>query len=133
MKIQLLAIILLFSACRQSAPATASVTSTEKEEQQQPASDKSIVRLEVAFYSTSSGIDYPAMIAFEDSIGAYSSRIGKNIDYRKKGWGREGETEFCLTLKELTEAQQKEFVEYTRKWLKNAKWVNVNENAPCRH
>jgi hypothetical protein len=95
--------------------------------------DTTPMRLVIEFFSVASGIDYEAMIAYEDSLGAYSGRLGKNIDYVKKPWGREGETEFCMRLNELTTSEQSDFVKFTRKMLKNAKWVNINENAVCRH
>jgi hypothetical protein len=91
------------------------------------------MRLVIEFYSIASGIDNNALMAYEDSLGAYSGRLGKNIDYLKKNYGREGETEICLRLTELNTAEQKDFIAFTRKMLKNAKWVNINENALCRH
>lgn len=97
------------------------------------AKNDSTVRLVIEFYSIGSGTDYNAMIGYEDSIGAYCGRIKKNIDYLKKPWGREGETEFCLRLNELTASEQKDFIEFTRKMLKTAKWVNIHENSLCRH
>jgi hypothetical protein len=71
------------------------------------------------------------MKAFEDSIGSYSHRLGKNISYQKTPWGREGETDFCLMLNELTPSEQDEFIAMTRTHLKEAKWVNIKENYPC--
>ena len=93
----------------------------------------SLYRLTVSFYSIGSGTEHEFITGFEDKIGSYSAKIGKNIDYSKSHWGREGETDFCLSLKELTNDQQAEFVEITKNYLKDAKWVHVNENAPCLH
>ena len=87
----------------------------------------------VSFYSIGAGAEYDFIIKFEDSVGKYAGKIGKNIDYEKSGWGREGETDFCLRLNELTLSQQAEFIKETRELLKTAKWVHVNENEPCRH
>jgi hypothetical protein len=90
-------------------------------------------RLVILFYSPGSGTDYKAINAYEDSIGSYSARLGRNIDYEKTAWGREGETDFCLKLSELNADEQKEFIRMTHEYLKNAKHVNIYENQPCRH
>lgn len=90
-------------------------------------------RLSVSFYSIGSGIDGEWMLKFEESIGTYSQHINKTIDYERANWGREGETDFCLRLTELTPAQQSDFIAKTKDLLKTAKWVNIFENQPCRH
>ena len=83
------------------------------------------------FYSIGEGIDFNMSNAFEDSIGSYSLKIGKPIDYKKTPWGREGEIDFCLKLNELTPSEQKVFISEIRNQLKKAKWVNIFENYPC--
>src|SRR5687768_4847376 len=79
-------------------------------------------RLVVLFYSIGSGVETEAINAYEDSIGAYSLEIGKSIDYKRKSWGREGETDVVFTLNELTPVQQQEFVARTKRILSKAKW-----------
>lgn len=108
---------------------TKDVKTTTPKKSEDPAN----VRLVVDFYSDGSGSDYKSIIAYEDSLGAYSARLKKTIDYLKKPWGREGETEFCLKLNELNPVQQTEFIAFTRKFLKTAKFVNIFENHPCKH
>ncbi len=88
-------------------------------------------RLVVLFFSIGEGAEYPLITAFEDSIGSYSQKIGKNIDYQKKIWGREGETDFCMSLSELTRSEQDEFIDRTKTQLKKARWVNIFENYAC--
>ena len=95
------------------------------------ATDTNNCRLVILFYSIGQGSEYILSNAFEDSIGSYSIKFGKNIDYKKTLWGREGEIDFCLKLNELTTAEQAEFVILTRAQLKSAKWVNIFENYPC--
>lgn len=90
-------------------------------------------RLIVVFFSIGMGTDGPNLLKFEESIGEYSKEIGKNFDYERTNWGREGETDFCLRLNELSSSQQAEFVARTRELLKTAKWVNIYENKPCQH
>lgn len=92
-----------------------------------------LYRLTVSFYSIGMGTENDFIQRFEDSIGTFSGKVNKTIDYSKNSWGREGETDFCLKLNELSEKEQLEFIQETRKLLQDAKWVHVNENAPCRH
>ena len=80
-----------------------------------------------------SGTDNKAMRAFEDLISDFAVKSGKNIDYEKTPWDREGETDYCLRLNELDEKSQAEFVKQTTETLKDAKWVHIYENQPCKH
>ena len=63
----------------------------------------------------------------------FAGKVGKNVDYEKTGWGREGETDYCLRLNELTLKEQSDFIAQTNDVLKGAKWVHVYENQPCMH
>ena len=101
-----------------------------------PAPQKSAAgnyKLVVMFYSIGEGVESEFVLAFEDSISAFSARIGKNIDYERTPWGREGEIDFCLQLNELSEVEKSLFISQTKSQLKKAKWVNVYENYPCKH
>jgi len=141
MKISLIFFTLFFCmACKNNSPVN-SVNDPLKENPSEDSlaaapilkKDSGSYRLVIMFYSIGSGIETPLMKAFEDSIAVYSERVKKNIDYKKTPWGREGETDFCLMLNELTPAEQVDFVSSTREQLKNAKWVNILENSPCRN
>ncbi len=90
-------------------------------------------RLVITFFSVASGVDFQSILRFEDSIGEYAGELGINIDYEKTHWGREGETDFCLELKELSSDQQTEFINRTIELLKTAEHVNIYENAECKH
>ncbi len=92
-----------------------------------------LYRFTIVFYSIGSGTENKYMIAFEDFVGVFSGKVGKNIDYEKTGWGREGETDYCLRLNELTPKEQEDFITQTNEVLKGAKWVHVYENQPCMH
>jgi len=134
-------ITLLFAlsliTCKNNKEASASKSESKEEKKTEtsatPAGDviAEKYRLVVLFFSIGEGAEYPLIIAFEDSIGSYAQKIGKTIDYMKKGWGREGETDFCLSLKELTKSEQDEFIDMTKTQLKKAKWVNIFENYAC--
>ena len=90
-------------------------------------------RLIVVFFSIGSGTDNKAMTTFEDFISAYAGKAGKNIDYERTPWGREGETDYCLRLNELDAKGQADFVKQTTESLKSAKWVHIYENQACKH
>jgi len=128
-----------FSSCRQKKEA---ITSDEPKDLssnaiQATANPKDTFpeksRLVIAFFSVADGVDFQAILRFEDSIGEYAGEKGINIDYEKTHWGREGETDFCLELTELSPEEQAEFIERSRELLKSAQHVKIYENAPCRH
>ena len=123
---------LILITCKNNNPSFAS-THEEKRTDSilQNKNDTNSCRLVIMFYSIGEGIDFPISNAFEDSIGSYSLKIGKTIDYKKTHWGREGETDFCLKLNELTQPEQLDFISKTKSQLKKAKWVNIYENYPC--
>ena len=57
-----------------------------------------LYRFTVVFFSIGEGTENKYMTAFEDFIGVFAGKVGKNVDYEKTGWGREGETDYCLRL-----------------------------------
>ena len=127
-----IALALTIIACKNNNPSSAakpivSISDSISEKK----IDTNNCRLVIQFYSIGEGAEFPISNAFEDSIGSYSRKMGKTIDYRKTSWGREGETDFCLKLNELSVAEQKDFISQTRIQLKTAKWVNIYENYPC--
>ena len=89
------------------------------------------MRLVVLFYSIGEGSEFNLIKEFENSIKNYAASIGKEIDFRKQSWGREGETDFCLPLTELNVSQQVDFVTKSKSLLQKGKWVNIYENYPC--
>ena len=140
MKKYVLILVFGFFACKsnqttksEGSLATAPVVTTNSTTDTAAVDTSGRVRLVVSFYSIGSGVEFALVNAYEDSIGAYAGRLGKTIDYKKAHWGREGETEFCLKLKELNPSQQTDFVLYTKDVLKKAKWVHINEHELCRH
>jgi hypothetical protein len=96
-----------------------------------PATKPEKFGLVVIFYSIGEGAEFQYISAFEDSIKNYSGKINKNIDYQRKAWGREGETDFCVPLIELTKQEKEEFISKIKATLKSAKWVNIFENHDC--
>ncbi len=146
--LSLLLIIGLFS-CKNNSPAASKRDETkidslktisntpQKAEISKPVTeimpDTSKYTMVIMFYSIGEGIDFESLRTYEDSITAFSSRIGKNIEYQKTPWGREGETDFCMQLFELSDVEKAQFISQTKMQLKRAKWVNIFENYPCKH
>ena len=95
--------------------------------------DSTKYTLVIMFYSIGEGIENEYVRALEDSISSFSAQIKKNIDYQKTSWGREGETDFCMQLFELTDVEKAQFISQMKMQLKKAKWVNIFENYPCMH
>ncbi len=90
-----------------------------------PKDDK--MRFVVSFYSIGEGIDLKTHDAFVKFLDSYS----KKIAYEPKHHGREGEVDYCLGLKELTPAEQNEFVSKAKTLLTGSKLVHQKENGNC--
>jgi hypothetical protein len=126
-------LVLTIASCKNNSPSASAGDNAKKADsavtQFKDTTEK--YRLVVMFYSIGEGTEYQFIKAFEDSIGSFSHKSGKKINYSKKAWGREGETDFCLKLNELAEAEKEDFIQMTRDLFKKAKWVNVYENYTC--
>jgi hypothetical protein len=95
--------------------------------------DTTLFTLVIMFYSIGEGVENEYIKALEDSISSFSAEISKPIDYEKNSWGREGETDICMQLFELSAVEKSKFIAETKSLLKKAKWVNIYENYPYRH
>lgn len=89
--------------------------------------DDGSVRFSASFFSIGEGIDTELHKKFIQFLDSYP----KKIAYSPIKWGREGETDYCIALKELTEIEQEEFVRKAKKILSTN--VDVNENTVCSH
>jgi hypothetical protein len=103
----------------------------EKQNGGKTASD-SLYRLVILFASPGSGAEYLLMNEYIDSVGVYGESLGKKIEYKRVAWGREGESDIVMQLKELSPAQQADFLVMTRRVLSKGKYVNIYENYPYR-
>lgn len=130
--------LIILGSCKQAKESSTTNPSTEKinTEIKSPINPDSLPatsRLVVTFFSIASGVDFKAVVGFEEFIGEYAAEQGFTVDYEKTHWGREGETDFCLELKELTPEQQTDFVSQARKRLETAEHVSIYENQACKH
>ena len=111
------------SASASNTSATTSVSTTEATQQ------SNSTRYVVSFYSSGQGIDASTRDEFEKLMNTYP----KKISFEPKHWGREGETDYCLTLSELKPAEQIEFINKAKAILAKSKLVHQKENAQCDH
>jgi len=87
-----------------------------------------IYRLTISFISKGSGIDYKT----EEDFEKWLQEQPKHPAYEKTHWGREGETNFCLKLEELSTREQEIFVKDVRTKLADKDLVLIAEYAPCK-
>ena len=86
-------------------------------------------RVIVSFASKGAGTSYPERIAFDKYIESHP----KKPAYKSVNWGREGETDYCFTLKELSKKEQVEFIAEAKKLTASNALVSINENAISQH
>jgi hypothetical protein len=128
----ILLVALIWFACKNNSPSSVQQEEKKTDSLTLLKNDTNNCRLVVRFNSPSKPEDdLPLVRAYEDSIGSFSLYFGKTIDYKKNPWGPEGETDFCLKLNELTEAEQQEFINRSRTMLEKVKWAKIYEYYPC--
>jgi hypothetical protein len=88
-------------------------------------------RFRVSFFSIGSGIDGDAKQEYMNFLRSFEAKMNTNISYEVNQWGKEGETNFCFKLAELSEKDQLQFIAESKDKLKNAKNVRFIENEPC--
>lgn len=89
---------------------------------------KVIYRLTISFISKGEGIDYKTQESFENWLKGQP----KHPAYEVTHWGREGETNYCLKLNELSTREQEIFVRDVRTQLTDKELVFVTEYAACK-
>ena len=64
----------------------------------------------------------------------YQKEKGVELAIEVVHWGREGEIDYCMNLRELSEGDQESFVSEIKSLAKKSKrgQILVEENAPCR-
>ena len=84
-------------------------------------------RLIISFTSIGEGINTDVKEKFEKFATTFSPKV----NFETVKWGREGETDYCFNLKELSTLQQEEFVRKSKEIA--TKKVNLKENEKCTH
>lgn len=146
MKYSLLLLLFVFFSCKNNKPsASQKVTTTTtqtvsigdstnvpKPVESQTADADSLYRFVVFFYSQASGAEFELINEYIDSVGVYSQNLGKKIEFLRNSWGREGETDVVMKLRELTPTQQIDFITMSRRVLAKGKFVTIYENYPYK-
>jgi len=81
-------------------------------------------RLVISFISKASGIDHKA----HEKIKEFIEKHPKKPAFETFHWGREGEIDYCLQLKELSTKEQTVFIEDIKKLIDDKEMVLVYEN-----
>ncbi len=85
-----------------------------------------IARVVVSFISQGQGTDTKTKEKLRDWLKE------QNVAYEEKNWGREGETNFCIFLKEKRDSRQQEiFVKNLRTFIGENQLVIVEEYGKC--
>jgi hypothetical protein len=124
------AVLLMGASCKNREKAssadnsTASSTSNAK---QGTTTDKKS-RLVVSFKSIGTGVDADAQARMEKFIKEHP----KKPKYEMYNWGREGETDYAFSLKEIKAADQAKFIEELKAAIGQSDRVDYKENeAPA--
>lgn len=97
--------------------------------QEQPAAKEEKYRLIVSFISKGAGAGSDQRQAFLN----YVDSLAKKPAYKLVRWGREGEADYCFTLKELSKKEQAAFIAEVKKKVAGSDRIFVEENAVCKH
>jgi len=122
-------IVLAMAVAISATSAIKQATSSAKPLQEQPAAKEEKYRLIVSFISKGAGANSDQRQAFLN----YVDSLAKKPAYKLVRWGREGETDYCFTLKELSKKEQSAFIAEVKKKVAGSDRVLVEENAVCKH
>lgn len=89
-------------------------------------------RFSVSFISIGAGTDKNAIQQFDTYIAEYQQQNNLKLSFEITKWGREGEVDYCLKLKELDKKKQELFIAKTKEILQSSSLVRYKENATCR-
>ncbi len=117
-------------SCKSKKEAAKSTESTSTATTTQTPEAPITYRLLVSFTSKGAGTDSEKRTAFL----AYVDGHAKKPAYKTVNWGREGETDYCFNLSELSAKKDMiDFIEEVKKIAATSDRIIVNENAECQH
>jgi len=130
--------IALWSACNTTKPAS----NPEVKSEVKPATEvtkpvetpkkEQLCRLNVSFISIGEGTDPKAKETLDLALKNWEERFSKSFQKESIPWGREGETDFCFQLEELTAEEQGIFVDEIKTIFEGNNLVQISENQPSR-
>lgn len=117
--------IIFTTTCCNAQKNQSKITPVATANQQNPATKKLKFALIISFTSHASGIDGEKY----DAIMNYINSHPKKPKYKIYGWGREGERDICMNLKELKKSERKSFIDEIKKLANGSDRVFVNLNV----
>lgn len=114
-----------FMACKTKKQASASTETSAT--MTEPQTEK--YRLIISFISKGTGTDGEKRLAILDYIEKHPKKPANKSIY----WGREGETDYCLSLTELSKSEQTTFVNEVKKIAGTSDRIFISENTECLH
>ena len=133
MKITVFLILFLFGFVACNTPKKTTESKLQNQVSQKKPLPDSLYRFTVSFISIGSGTDKNAKQQFMQFIEQFNEKNNVKVNAEIANWGREGETDYCLKLSELTKQQQNQFLTEAKEVLKNSALVRYEENCFCRH
>jgi len=91
-----------------------------------------IYRISVSFISKGGGIDESLKAKYVQYIKDFNEKRSIKVVYEIANWGKEGETDYCFKLSELTKEEQQSFIDRSKTILKGSDLVIITENTSCR-
>lgn len=87
-----------------------------------------VYRVVVSFISIGEGTDPNARPVLDNYVQQFMDATSKRIVYDAHAWGREGESDICYTLDNLTPEEQVRFINGLKEIFKGRELVHIIEN-----
>lgn len=127
-----------FNACKSQEKSTTTTENVEKKvatkggetisTDPQPDKKPAPCRLLVTFISIGEGPDFQAKDKLDNFISQWEIDTQKGVDYEIRGWGREGEADYCFMLNELGADEQQRFIDGATAAVEGSELVKIGEN-----
>ena len=111
---------------------TSGADNVSDEKQSNTQTKKEIENIVVSFISIGEGIDFEVAESYKQFIDTWKSASGKSVTYETVNWGREGETDYCIDMTNISDNESKKFLSETQQRLKNNNLVKIDTNQKCR-
>ena len=89
-------------------------------------------KLSVSFFSIGSGIDYKKKVELDRFILDFQKSENVSLNIEKYKWGKEGEEDYCIDLKQISKDRQSLFVEKVRQLSASSNLIKINEVDSCK-
>jgi hypothetical protein len=127
----IVAFAIALSAC--TSPKNVDKVSDKKDTVAKPFLADSLSRFVVSFYSIGTGVNGIAKEKFDAFILKFNKDNGVILAVQSTNWGREGEVDLCFKLRELTAAQEVDFITKSKALLQNDEHINFEEMVQCKN